>query len=898
MTRYIAQRWLNLSLASKGAAIVAIPLICTLSMLVLVAVMYQGTEAARGWVMHTERILSDSNKTVAAVLSAESTFRGYLLTREPEFLDLHYATRIDLQKGMNQLLVLTSDNPGQHERIRHVAGLMREELTILDSQIALTKSNPTVDLAEAVNVSRKRIMAVRAAMAEFDERESQLLDERRNWNAIQASRVRVTLWLFCVVGAFSTVMGALLFTAGVSRRIEKLVENTQRFSRREPLVPMEPGVDAIGRLAEALSDAEQIVRDREQRLVENAAELEQSRKRAEAATRAKTDFLASMSHEIRSPMNAIIGMSDLLAKTTLTREQEEYIGILQRAGNNLLSVINDILDLSKIEAGRVELDHVQFDCSAVVDRVIEVASVASWAKGVELIGNYVPGAPRHFLGDPDRLQQVLLNLVSNAVKFTEKGEVVVKVEAGDPPESIHVSVLDTGIGIAEEKIDVIFEKFAQADSSTTRKYGGTGLGLAICKQLVELMGGRIWVDSKIGEGSTFHFTATFDPAPVPEPTAPEFSFLAGKRILIADDSETNRLILRQNLAPFAESVVEARDGEAALAEIASAADAGRPFALAILDYRMPGMSGVEVVEQMRKNPRAANTAVALLSSDSRSTDLPRMQSLGLGHYMVKPVRMPELSRTLARAIRTAPPEKRPDPPAEPVPAPPSEPAAGRILMVEDAIVNVFVIKAYLAKTGYSLDVAQDGQAALDKLTNGVHYHLVLMDVQMPVMDGYTVTRKFREWERQNGRARTPVVALTAHAFKEDVEVAIEAGADGHLTKPVSRETLLEAVRIYRKEDGLEDLKVQAPEYAVHLAAGYLRRQRQAMLSIFEALRRRDFDAIRTFAHNLKGSGKSYGFEQLTQLGWNIEQSASAAEPAALAEQLDELRRYLSCVDVA
>jgi signal transduction histidine kinase/DNA-binding response OmpR family regulator len=898
--RQLSKIWLNLSLPAKGTAIVSIPLICTLAMLVMLAAFYQDGEAARHWVVHTEQVLAESSKTVAAALSTESTFRGFLLTQDPAFLNLHYDTRIDLNKGLTHLIDLTADNLRQQEQVRHEESLMREEIAFLDTLIALVRQDPQIDLKQAVNSSRQRLMMFRSDMAAFDERETRLLEERRNWTAVLTNRMRVTLWLFGVMGAVSSVAGSLLFTAGVSRRLEQIVENTHRFSRREPLDPVETSPDAIGRVAETIATVVQEIRDREAAMVKNAAELEQACLRAEQATRAKSDFLAAMSHEIRSPMNAIIGMADLLAKTQPTREQDEYIGILQRAGNNLLSVINDILDLSKIEAGHVELDHVRFDCSAVVDRVIEVASIAARAKGVDLIGNYLPDSPRYFVGDPDRLQQVLLNLVSNAVKFTEKGEVIVKVEPAEEPESIHLSVSDTGIGIPEDKLDLIFDKFVQADSSTTRKYGGSGLGLAICKQLVELMEGRIWVDSKAGEGSTFHFTATFDAAPEPSIPAPDFRILEGKRILVADDSESNRLILRQNLSRFAAVFAEAADGQAALTEILRAAAAGEPYSLAILDYRMPFLNGLDVVERMREDPRTAATAVTLLSSEAYTTELSRLRRLGVEYYLVKPVRMGDLARTLAAALETRPPAVPAAPPVAELPKPPEPagPSAGRILMAEDAMVNVFVIKAYLAKTGYSVEVAPDGQAALDKLTSGAVYDLVLMDVQMPVMDGYAATRLFREWEREHQRPRTPIVALTAHAFPEDIEQAIEAGADGHLTKPLRRETLLEAIRIYRKSDHAEEVKIAVPEYAQPLAHGYLRRQRQSMLAIADALRAGDLDPIRTFGHNLKGTGKSYGFDRLTEIGRVLETAAATGDAGVLTHQMEELREYLSCVDVA
>lgn len=527
-------------------------------------------------------------------------------------------------------------------------------------------------------------------------------------------------------------------------------------------------------------------------------QLRSAREAALAATRAKSEFLSSMSHEIRTPMNAMLGMAELLGQSSLSEEQRRYINIMRANGDALLDLINDILDLAKIESGRLTLEHANFDLDDLVDKIGEMMAVRAHEKRLELATRIAPDVPLGLVGDPLRVRQILLNLLGNAIKFTEKGDIVLAVERVDgkpangsePQVTLRFSVSDTGIGIPQEKLGVIFSSFAQADSSTTRRYGGSGLGLAIVKRLVELHGGEISVMSVVGRGTCFSFTASFGVRGAA--VRPRLD-LDGARVLVVDDSEINRLILREILAREGGQVTEARSGAEALAELERALTQARPYRLLLLDCRMPEMDGLEVarrVKSLYQHDSAQLPCLVMLTSDDLGVQLARLREIGIQTYLVKPVRRSELIGTIARAMGEA---------AVAASAPaPCEDAIGsrlhplRILLADDSAVNRMLIRAFFGGTPWQLEEAEDGQAAVDKFKSE-KFDLVLMDMRMPVADGYTATRSIRNWERENHLPPTPIVALTASALEEEVRRCLEAGCDAHVSKPVRRATLLHTI---------------------------------------------------------------------------------------------------------
>ena len=528
--------------------------------------------------------------------------------------------------------------------------------------------------------------------------------------------------------------------------------------------------------------------------------LLQAKEVAETATRAKSEFLANMSHEIRTPMNAIVGMADLLGETSLTDEQGKYVRIFRNAGQNLMTLLNDILDLSKVEARHIELERIRFDLQDVIDNVIDLLALRARDKNIEPTCYVSPAVPRFLYGDPTRLQQILVNLVGNAIKFTEQGSIELRVVPNpeiSEPGALLFSVFDTGIGIPADKLETIFESFTQAHTSTARKYGGTGLGLAICKQLATLMGGRIWAESTVGHGSTILCALRFDVEPEsPEATLSTLTDLNALRVLVVDDNPTNRLIAREALTAWAMLTREAPGGLTALTELKRAREAGEPYEFVLLDSRMPDLDGFEVAERIRADPSLKDLAILMLTSDfggamRRSGEVARTYELGLAGYLEKPIKRSELRRALTIAHRRkqglSPLPKQVETPVALVDHRPL-----RILVVEDSPDNQLLIKAYLKATPYKVDIAENGRIACDMVTVG-RYDLILMDIHMPVMDGYTTTATIREWEMKQGIPPTPILALTAYAYPEDKRRIKAVGCNGVLAKPIKKSVLLEAI---------------------------------------------------------------------------------------------------------
>ena len=829
----------------------------------------------------TRRVAAVSSELLSDFRESQSLRRAYLLTADEYFLREHERDMRRAERALTTLEALTRADAGQRARVRRT----RNVLTRADS------------------LGRISIQI----------RQQQGLEAAAEWVRSRVGQNLLTD-LEVVVSEIAAVE---------QRRLAAGVESALERARRAQQIAIVSAIIAgvfLPAAAMIIRTDLKVRRRRNQKMREASVA-------AQDATRAKSEFLAGMSHEIRTPLNGVIGMIELALDTELTHTQRDYLLTARYSAESLLRLLNDILDFSKIEAGRLDLDPNPFELRDLLADTLRTLAVRAEQKGLELAYRVAPDVPDALVGDAGRLQQIVINLVGNAIKFTEKGDVVVLVErdaeavGATPGEAaIHVSVRDTGIGIAPDRMRAVFELFTQAESSTHRRFGGTGLGLSISERLVHMMGGRIWVESTLGKGSTFHFTARLQTGEELPTGRAKLGHLEGMRVLIVDDHPVNRTILEEMLSHWHLQGVSAKNAEEGLRLAREARQAGKPFRVAVLDFMLPDQDGYQLAEKIIADGAMTGPSLLILSSDNQPGNVARRKKLGIARSLMKPVKPSELLDAIL--VAAAP---HADEALSPVAATtgPRVYRGAKVLVAEDNVVNQRVAIGLLERRGVAVTIANNGREALEVLrSDGSNCDMVFMDVEMPEIDGIEATRRFREREESTpGTHRLPIVALTAHALVEDKERCISAGMDDALTKPLRSHELdgaLErflAPRLERRQkespDGsartsptsspriaaeAEQLRMMSEllgddhELVRLVAAEFVRQTPPLVAELRQAVESGNADAVSRIAHRIKGSAGQVAARQVAGPAAALEEQARNGRLGAAEELLREVER--------